>query len=131
MQESYYSDTIFWFGKASSSRSDASQYPIAGTLGYTARAYAIHGQLSEKVDAYSYGVVVLEIISDQKSSETKSHSDVEFPLKQAWSLYENNRHEELVDETLDRSEYDTEDVGKVVEIALLCTQASAASRPPV
>ncbi|GKV42872.1 hypothetical protein SLEP1_g50234 [Rubroshorea leprosula] len=102
---------------------------FAGTLGYTAPEYAILGQLSEKVDAYSYGVVVLEIISGQKSSKTISDSDDEFLLKQGWSLYENNRHEELVDETLDRSEYDAEDIRKVIEIALLCTQASAASRP--
>ncbi|GLT86261.1 hypothetical protein SLE2022_044090 [Rubroshorea leprosula] len=102
---------------------------VAGTLGYTAPEYAILGQLSEKVDAYSYGVVVLEIISGQKSSEIKSDSDNEFLLKQGWSLYENNRHEELVDETLDRSEYHAEDVRKVIEIALLCTQATAASRP--
>ncbi|GKV22638.1 hypothetical protein SLEP1_g32491 [Rubroshorea leprosula] len=101
---------------------------FAGTLGYTAPEYAILGQLSEKVDAYSYGIVVLEIISGQKSSEAKSDSD-EFLLKQGWGLYENNRHEELVDETLDRSEYHAEDVRKVIEIALLCTQASAASRP--
>lgn len=37
--------------------------------GYTAPEYAIHGQLSEKVDTYSYGVVVLEIISGRKSNE--------------------------------------------------------------
>ncbi|GKV22648.1 hypothetical protein SLEP1_g32499 [Rubroshorea leprosula] len=102
---------------------------FAGTLGYTAPEYALHGQLSEKVDAYSYGIVVLEIISGQKSSETRSDSVDEFLLKQAWSLYENNKHEELMDETLDRSEYDAEDVRKVIEIALMCTQASAASRP--
>ncbi|GKV42873.1 hypothetical protein SLEP1_g50235 [Rubroshorea leprosula] len=102
---------------------------FAGTMGYTAPEYAIHGQLSEKVDAYSYGVLVLEIISSQKSSETNSNSDDKFLLKRAWSLYENNRHEELVDETLNGSEYDAEDVRKVIEIALLCTQASAASRP--
>ncbi|GKV22642.1 hypothetical protein SLEP1_g32494 [Rubroshorea leprosula] len=102
---------------------------FAGTMGYTAPEYAIHGQLSEKVDAYSYGVLVLEIISSQKSSDTKSNSDDKFLLQRAWSLYENNRHEELVDETLDRSEYDAEDVRKVIEVALLCTQASAPSRP--
>ncbi|GLT86263.1 hypothetical protein SLE2022_044110 [Rubroshorea leprosula] len=102
---------------------------FAGTMGYTAPEYAIHGQLSEKVDAYSYGVLVLEIISSQKSSEAKSDSDDKYLLKRAWSLYENNRHEELVDETLDRSEYDAEDVRKMIEIALMCTQASAASRP--
>ncbi|GLT42754.1 hypothetical protein SLA2020_167390 [Shorea laevis] len=102
---------------------------FAGTLGYTAPEYAIHGLLSEKVDTYSYGVVVLEIISGRRSSETKPDSEDEYLLKQAWGLYENNRHEELVDETLDRTEYETEDVRKVIEIALMCIQASAVSRP--
>lgn len=40
--------------------------------GYTAPEYAIHGQLSEKADTYSYGVVVLEIISGQKSTEIRA-----------------------------------------------------------
>lgn len=48
--------------------------------GYTAPEYAIHGQLSEKVDAYSFGVLVLEIISGTKSSETKGEEG-EFLLK--------------------------------------------------
>lgn len=37
--------------------------------GYTAPEYAVHGQLSEKVDTYSFGVVVLEIISGRRCNE--------------------------------------------------------------
>ncbi|GKV22650.1 hypothetical protein SLEP1_g32501 [Rubroshorea leprosula] len=85
--------------------------------------------LSTRFAGTPYGVVVLEIISGRRSSETKPDSDHEYLLKQAWGLYENNRHEELVDETLDRTEYETEDVRKFIEIALMCIQASAASRP--
>ncbi|KAL7251359.1 hypothetical protein ACSBR1_013241 [Camellia fascicularis] len=47
---------------------------FAGTLVYTAPGYAIHGQLFEKVDTYSFGVVVLEIISGQKCNEMKVES---------------------------------------------------------
>ncbi|MED6173852.1 hypothetical protein PIB30_063562 [Stylosanthes scabra] len=81
---------------------------FAGTLGYTAPEYAIHGQLSPKVDTYSYGIVVLEI---------------------AWELYEKGKHMELVDKKLDANEYDLEEVKRVIEIGLMCTQASAAKRP--
>ncbi|XP_028774947.1 cysteine-rich receptor-like protein kinase 2 [Neltuma alba] len=42
---------------------------FAGTLGYTAPEYAIHGQLSEKVDVYSYGVIILEIVSGKRNNE--------------------------------------------------------------
>ncbi|XP_028799042.1 cysteine-rich receptor-like protein kinase 2 isoform X3 [Neltuma alba] len=104
---------------------------FAGTLGYTAPEYTIHGQLSEKADTYSYGIIVLEIISGQKNSELKidDHADGEFLLQQAWKLYEKGMHLELVDNTLNPNEYDTEEVKKIIEISLLCTQASPAVRP--
>ncbi|TKY47328.1 Cysteine-rich receptor protein kinase 3 [Spatholobus suberectus] len=102
---------------------------FAGTLGYTAPEYAIHGQLSEKADTYSFGVVVLEIISGQKSSELRADAEGEFLLQRAWKLYEEDMHLELVDKTLDPDDYDAEEVKKIIEIALLCTQASAAARP--
>ncbi|KAK2440475.1 cysteine-rich receptor protein kinase [Trifolium repens] len=102
---------------------------FAGTLGYTAPEYAIHGQLSVKADAYSFGVVVLEIISGQKSSELREDADGEFLLQRAWKLYEVDRHLDLVDKTLNPSDYDAEEVKKVIAIALLCTQATAATRP--
>ncbi|XP_028801993.1 cysteine-rich receptor-like protein kinase 2 isoform X2 [Neltuma alba] len=104
---------------------------FAGTLGYTAPEYVIHGQLSEKVDIYSYGVVVLEIISGRKSEELRVDGDAEgeFLLKKAWKLYERGMHLELVDSALDSNEYDAEEVKKIIEIGLLCTQASPAIRP--
>ncbi|EOX92748.1 Leucine-rich repeat transmembrane protein kinase [Theobroma cacao] len=102
---------------------------FAGTLGYTSPEYAIHGQLSEKADIYSYGIVVLEIISGQRSHETNADPDAEFFLKKAWRLYENNMHLELADESLDPNENEAEDVKRVIEVALMCTQATAAMRP--
>ncbi|KAJ0040089.1 hypothetical protein Pint_28603 [Pistacia integerrima] len=47
----------------------------------------------------------------------------------AWKLYENGLHVELMDESLDPNEYTEEEAKKVVEIALMCSQESAASRP--
>ncbi|CAJ1960709.1 unnamed protein product [Sphenostylis stenocarpa] len=102
---------------------------FAGTLGYTAPEYAIHGQLSEKADAYSFGVVVLEIISGQKNSELREDANGEFLLRRAWRLYEEDLHLELLDKTLNPEEYEVEEVKKIIEIALLCTQASAGARP--
>lgn len=37
--------------------------------GYTAPEYAIRGELSEKADIYSFGVLVLEIISSRKNTD--------------------------------------------------------------
>ncbi|PNX83916.1 cysteine-rich receptor-like protein kinase 2-like protein, partial [Trifolium pratense] len=78
---------------------------FAGTLGYTAPEYAIHGQLSEKADTYSY---VLEIISGQKSTELKADDDGEYLLQKTWKLHERGVHLELVDKVLDPNDYDGE-----------------------
>ncbi|KAK7393278.1 hypothetical protein VNO78_21829 [Psophocarpus tetragonolobus] len=105
---------------------------FAGTLGYTAPEYALHGQLSEKADTYSYGIVVLEIISGQKSIDVKVIDDDgedEYLLRQAWKLHERGMHLELVDKRLDHNSYKVEEVKKVIDIALLCTQATPAMRP--
>ncbi|KAJ7967621.1 Cysteine-rich receptor-kinase-like protein [Quillaja saponaria] len=41
---------------------------IVGTYGYMAPEYAMHGYFSVKLDVYSFGVLVLEIVSDKKNS---------------------------------------------------------------
>lgn len=102
---------------------------FAGTLGYTAPEYAIQGQLSEKVDTYSFGIVMLEIISGRRCNEMQSESVADYLLENAWKLYENDMHLSLVDKTLDPSEYREEDAKRIIEIALMCTQSPVTLRP--
>ncbi|XP_019185426.1 PREDICTED: cysteine-rich receptor-like protein kinase 2 [Ipomoea nil] len=102
---------------------------FAGTLGYTAPEYAIHGHLSEKVDIYSFGIVILEIISGRRSTDLQIEPVTEYLLEQAWKLYENDEHLGLVDNNLDPNEYDAEEVKRMLEIALLCTQSPSNIRP--
>ncbi|KAH6799382.1 hypothetical protein C2S51_035866 [Perilla frutescens var. frutescens] len=102
---------------------------FAGTLGYTAPEYAIHGHLSEKVDTYSFGVVILEMMSGRRISDVNVDSENEYLLEEAWKLHESGMHQKLADETLDSNEYKPEELKKMVEIALLCTQSPASSRP--
>jgi len=40
---------------------------VAGTLGYMAPEYALRGQLTEKADVFSFGVLLLEIVSGRKN----------------------------------------------------------------
>ncbi|KAH6812868.1 hypothetical protein C2S51_021886 [Perilla frutescens var. frutescens] len=105
---------------------------FAGTLGYTAPEYAIHGHLSEKVDIYSFGIVILEVISGRKCSEIQMDDEsatTEYLVRDAWKLYERGMHENLADEALEPDEYDVEDMKKMVEIGLLCVQSPPSSRP--
>lgn len=46
--------------------------------GYTAPEYAIRGELSEKADIYSFGVLVLEIISCRKNTDPTLPSEMHY-----------------------------------------------------
>lgn len=46
--------------------------------GYTAPEYAIRGELSEKADIYSFGVLVLEIISNRKNTDLSLLSEKQY-----------------------------------------------------
>ncbi|WOL06000.1 cysteine-rich receptor-like protein kinase 2 [Canna indica] len=102
---------------------------FAGTFGYTAPEYALYGQLSVKVDTYSYGVVVLELISGRKCNDIKLEPGTQYLLEWAWQLYESDELIKLVDETIHPNEYSPEEVKRVIEIALLCAQSTVAARP--
>ncbi|KAL8240497.1 hypothetical protein R6Q59_013852, partial [Mikania micrantha] len=102
---------------------------FVGTLGYAAPEYALYGILSEKVDTYSFGIVVLEIISGRRSGEVKSYRSVCCLLEDAWEMYENTKHINLIDETLKLNEYEQEHMVNIIVIALLCTQSPASKRP--
>ncbi|KAF5798583.1 putative protein kinase RLK-Pelle-DLSV family [Helianthus annuus] len=103
---------------------------FAGTLGYTAPEYALQGILSDKVDTYSFGIVILEIISGRRSTELRPYgSSTCYLLEDAWEMYENTKHINVIDETLNLNKYEHEHVTKIIEIALLCTSSPASDRP--
>ncbi|KAL8102257.1 hypothetical protein AgCh_026946 [Apium graveolens] len=102
---------------------------FAGTLGYTAPEYAIHGQLTKKVDTYSFGIVVLEIISGLHCTDVKIKPVNGSLLEHVWQLYEDDRHLDLVDRKLDPNEYDSDYVRKIIYLTLMCTQLPASRRP--
>jgi serine/threonine protein kinase len=58
-----------------------STFHIAGTMGYVAPEYAYRGQLSEKVDVFSFGVLVLEIVSGRKNIEPNLNEDQAYLLE--------------------------------------------------
>ncbi|GKB33951.1 cysteine-rich receptor-like protein kinase 2 [Tanacetum coccineum] len=101
-----------------------------GTLGYTAPEYVLYGSLSDKVDTFSFGIVTLEIISGRRCAYRNFDGpSTDCLLEHAWKLYENKNHIKLVDDTLDANEYEDENVMKIIEIALLCTQSPVSKRP--
>ncbi|VAH54420.1 unnamed protein product [Triticum turgidum subsp. durum] len=99
---------------------------VAGTTGYLAPEYAWHGQLTKKADIYSFGVLVIEIVSG-KSGSRSLLADDKFLLEKTWELYEAGNLKELVDPGL--GDYPDEEAIRYIKVALFCTQAAAARRP--
>ncbi|BFG26916.1 hypothetical protein CerSpe_131900 [Prunus speciosa] len=102
---------------------------IAGTLGYMAPEYLVQGQLTEKADVYSFGVLVLEIVSGKRNSTFRQDwDDSDSLLHKVWKLYISNDLARAVDPCL-RDDFPVEEASRVLQIGLLCTQASVALRP--
>ncbi|XP_073012300.1 putative serine/threonine-protein kinase isoform X1 [Typha latifolia] len=102
---------------------------VAGTTGYLAPEYALHGQLTRKADIYSFGVLILEIVSGRSSSKMLWTEMDKLLLEWIWQLYEEGRLKEAVDPVL--KEYPEEQVIQYIKVALFCTQAAAGRRPSI
>ncbi|CAL0312051.1 unnamed protein product [Lupinus luteus] len=100
---------------------------IAGTTGYLAPEYAMGGQLTMKADVYSFGVLILEIVSGKSSARANWGGSQKFLLEWAWQLHEEGKLLELVDP--DMVEYPEEEVIRHMKVAFFCTQATASRRP--
>lgn len=99
---------------------------IAGTLGYMAPEYVVRGKLTEKADVYSFGVLVVEIVSGKRNNSFVQNSSS--ILQTVWSLYGSNRLSEIVDPTLEGN-FPPDEACGLLRIGLLCAQASAELRP--
>ncbi|KAG7645454.1 putative LRR receptor-like serine/threonine-protein kinaseRLK-Pelle-DLSV family [Arabidopsis thaliana] len=101
---------------------------IAGTIGYMAPEYAMRGYLTEKADVYSFGVVALEIVSGKSNTNFRPTEDFVYLLDWAYVLQERGSLLELVDPTL-ASDYSEEEAMLMLNVALMCTNASPTLRP--
>ncbi|XP_021982668.1 probable LRR receptor-like serine/threonine-protein kinase RFK1 isoform X2 [Helianthus annuus] len=99
---------------------------VAGTIGYMAPEYALWGHLSDKVDVYSYGILLLETVSGKNN--TVPINDSICLLDWACRVETSKQYEELFDERWE-SAINKQEAETVVKVALLCTNSSPTMRP--
>ncbi|KAG4384381.1 hypothetical protein GLYMA_13G265700v4 [Glycine max] len=101
---------------------------VAGTYGYMAPEYAMHGYLTDKADVYSFGVVALEIVSGKSNTIHRSKQEALHLLDWAHLLKEKGNLMELVDRRLG-SDFNENEVMMMIKVALLCTNTTSNLRP--
>ncbi|KAF5742535.1 putative ATP binding protein [Tripterygium wilfordii] len=102
---------------------------VAGTLGYLAPEYAISGHLSRKSDMYSFGVLLLEIVSGRTAVDFDIQLGEHYLVQKAWDMYQANKLEELVDPTLTWNSSDIIEAVLFLKVGLLCVQQKCRRRP--
>ncbi|XP_042377976.1 receptor-like serine/threonine-protein kinase ALE2 isoform X1 [Zingiber officinale] len=102
---------------------------VMGTFGYVAPEYAMTGHLLVKSDVYSYGVVLLELLSGRKPVYISQSQGPENLVTWARPLLTTTEGlEQLVDPLLG-GKYNFENMAKVAAIASMCVQTEASQRP--
>ncbi|XP_065862218.1 G-type lectin S-receptor-like serine/threonine-protein kinase At4g27290 isoform X1 [Euphorbia lathyris] len=121
------------FGMAKSIRGEQTQGStnrVVGTYGYMAPEYATYGRFSIKSDVFSFGIIVLEIVSGKRSRGFDHPNHSHNLIGHAWELWKEERSLELVDSMLmESSQSHLSEVMRCINVSLLCVQQNVEDRP--
>ncbi|KAL6844530.1 hypothetical protein ACP4OV_026203 [Aristida adscensionis] len=101
---------------------------VVGTYGYMSPEYAMEGIFSVKSDIYSFGVLLLEIVSGLRISSPHLIKDFPNLITYGWNLWKEGKVENMVDSSV-RESCSFDEASRYVHIGLLCVQDSPNCRP--
>ncbi|XP_059070161.1 LRR receptor-like serine/threonine-protein kinase EFR isoform X1 [Cryptomeria japonica] len=106
---------------------------LKGSIGYFAPEYGMGGKISTKGDVYSYGILILELLTRRRPTDNMFVEGINLPK---WaSMHFPNKITEVVDNQLliDVEESNKEMVlaclTEVIQIGLICTREDPHQRP--
>ncbi|KAJ4704047.1 LRR receptor-like kinase [Melia azedarach] len=98
-----------------------------GTAVYMAPEYAMRKAITDKVDVFSFGILLLEIVSGQTNAKYEENKETVFLLDTAIVLQTKGKIMELVDKKL--SSYNWQQAHKILGLAIQCVDQSPTLRP--
>ncbi|KAL7213288.1 hypothetical protein ACSBR2_015910 [Camellia fascicularis] len=122
---------IINFGLARSFGCDQSEKNTNGVIGtydYMSPEYAINGHFSMKSDIFSFGVLVLEIVSGKKNRGFYDPDHDLNLLGHAWKLWNEGTPIKLFDVFME-DPIPTSEVLRCIQVTLLCVQQRLEDRP--
>ncbi|KAL5769275.1 hypothetical protein ACOSQ2_016058 [Xanthoceras sorbifolium] len=97
------------------------------TLSYMAPEYATANVVTEKADVYSFGIVLLEIVSGKKNADHRPNQESVYLIDDACVLHSKGRLVNLIDEKLHT--FDRNQALDILNLAILCIDRSPTLRP--
>ncbi|MCO5608937.1 hypothetical protein L7F22_063155 [Adiantum nelumboides] len=101
---------------------------VVGTLGYLAPEFASTGKANASTDVYSFGVLLLEIVTGRHPVEYQVSVEDFLLVDKVLELYLKGRFLEVADRRLDGL-YNVEELKRVIELGLFCVHPDPKRRP--
>ncbi|CAK8579682.1 unnamed protein product [Lathyrus sativus] len=106
------------------------QTRLAGTFGYMAPEYAATGRLTTKADVYSFGVILMEIVTGRKAvDESQPEENIHLVTWFRRMLLNKDSFQTIIDKTIEIDEETYESINTVAELAGHCSAREPYQRP--
>ncbi|XP_029118301.1 G-type lectin S-receptor-like serine/threonine-protein kinase At1g34300 [Elaeis guineensis] len=102
---------------------------VRGTRGYLAPEWLANLPITSKSDVYSYGMVLLEIVSGRRNFDVSEETGRKKFSIWAYEEFENGNIRNIMDKSLAEQEVDMEQLERAVQVSFWCTQEQPSLRP--
>ncbi|TVU38849.1 hypothetical protein EJB05_12242, partial [Eragrostis curvula] len=101
---------------------------VVGTFGYMAPEYVMHGRVSPKIDIFSFGVLILEIVMRRSNCGSDDHNTVNL-LSDVWDHWTKGSISQMLDQSIHG--YGRCQALRCIHVGLLCVQVDPDDRPDI